>query len=268
MKAPSPAFSLYPKDILSDEACSAMTDEELGVYVRLLCHAWLEGSIPADRVRLARLTRRSLPRFGRVWRAVGPCWDADPEDPERLVQRRMERERTKQVDYSELQSRRAQSRETTRGVSPNVSTKRLSRGSAGRQPDASRIEAGSSLPSPSPSPRSTNPSLTLPVGEGTHGNGNGRRPGGRAVRADETDRLLRIWIRLTPEHLRQSIPLDARDRIRKELREGRPFWQVAASIAEMVRGALMEAGEIDSRASWPPEGFHALGDAEPEILER
>jgi uncharacterized protein YdaU (DUF1376 family) len=152
MKAPSPAFSLYPKDILSDEACSAMTDEELGVYVRLLCHAWLEGSIPADRVRLARMTRRSLSRFERVWRAVGPCWDTDPWDPDRLVQRRMERERTKQVTYSELQSRRAQSREATRDVSPSVPTKRSSRGSAGSQPEASRIEAGSSLPSPSPSP--------------------------------------------------------------------------------------------------------------------
>ncbi len=43
MKAPSPAFSFYPKDILSDEAAAAMTDEELGRAVREVAAAVASG---------------------------------------------------------------------------------------------------------------------------------------------------------------------------------------------------------------------------------
>ena len=57
----SPAFQLYPKDFLVDTAM--MTAEEVGVYMRLICYAWVglpglkQGYIPGDE-RAARSLRR------------------------------------------------------------------------------------------------------------------------------------------------------------------------------------------------------------------
>src|SRR3972149_4029794 len=155
MKAPAPAFSFYPKDILSDEAAASMTDEELGVYVRLLCHAWLEGSIPADMDRLAKMTRRRRPAFEKLWKAIGPCWRQADDEPGRLVQGRLEQERGKQRSYGAPQSERAKAGAKAR------------RGAAVAQPwhgqRTSQEAAGSSLPSPSPSPSPDNGSTYLPT---------------------------------------------------------------------------------------------------------
>ncbi len=150
MKAPSPAFSFYPKDILSDEAAVAMTDEELGIYVRLLCHAWLEGSIPADPARLARMNRRPRRVFDRLWKAIVPCWQPSPDEPGRLIQGRLEVEREKQRAYSAKQS--ARGKHGGRPVSLLSSMKGESRGKAAGKPDETRKKPAKSLPSPSPSP--------------------------------------------------------------------------------------------------------------------
>jgi len=37
----SPAFQFYPKDWLSDERIAAMTNEERGEYINLLCYDWI-----------------------------------------------------------------------------------------------------------------------------------------------------------------------------------------------------------------------------------
>lgn len=105
LKAPSPAFSCYPKDVLGDETCAAMTHEEFGCYWRLIFHAWLEGSIPSDHVRLARILKVNGRKFSAIWPAIEPCWEASPIEPEtRLVQRRLEGERRKQHARSRVQS--------------------------------------------------------------------------------------------------------------------------------------------------------------------
>jgi hypothetical protein len=51
----APAFQFYAADWLADERVKLMSYEEQGVYLFLLCHEWLEGSIPADLTHLARL---------------------------------------------------------------------------------------------------------------------------------------------------------------------------------------------------------------------
>ncbi len=46
-----PAFQFYVDDFISDSAVDAMTNEELGIYIRFLCKAWKEtpaGTIPDD----------------------------------------------------------------------------------------------------------------------------------------------------------------------------------------------------------------------------
>ncbi len=89
MRSPSPAFSFYPKDWLSDATVMAMSLEEQGAYVRLLSIYWLEDGLPSDVTRLARLAGVPLKRFQRLWVAVAPCFERDrplplrPTDKER-----------------------------------------------------------------------------------------------------------------------------------------------------------------------------------------
>jgi uncharacterized protein YdaU (DUF1376 family) len=49
--AKSPAFQFYAADFLTDTA--EMTDQEVGVYIRLLSHQWVNGSLHSDPNRLA-----------------------------------------------------------------------------------------------------------------------------------------------------------------------------------------------------------------------
>jgi len=49
----APAFQLFADDFLSGTA--EMTTEEVGAYIRLLCHQWTKGGLPNDQDRLARM---------------------------------------------------------------------------------------------------------------------------------------------------------------------------------------------------------------------
>lgn len=139
MKAPSPAFSLYPKDMLTDEHVSAMTHTEFGIYIRLLLHAWLEGSIPSEPVKLCRILKLNRNMFNRLWVAVAPCFQ---ERDGRLFQQRLEAEREKQLVRSEENRRKG-----LLGGRPMKSTKQESPGFVPAKPRES-------LPSPSPFPSS------------------------------------------------------------------------------------------------------------------
>jgi uncharacterized protein YdaU (DUF1376 family) len=145
VKAPSPAFSLYPKDVLTDENVSAMTDEELGVYFRLLCHAWLEGSVPSDLTRMARILKRPLRTLKRLWPAIAPCWD---EADGRLTQRKLEAVRAQQVAFRNEQSRKGKLGGKPRHIN-ETSKPWLSPGLTEPKPKVT-------LPSPSPFPSSVN----------------------------------------------------------------------------------------------------------------
>lgn len=54
-KDKSPAFQFYPGDWLRSLRVTMMTHEEQGIYIRLLCHCWLNGSIPEDTKQLRAL---------------------------------------------------------------------------------------------------------------------------------------------------------------------------------------------------------------------
>jgi uncharacterized protein YdaU (DUF1376 family) len=96
----APAFQFYPKDFIGDEDQAAMTCEQAGAYIRLICHEWNEGSIPDDADRCARLCGADPRRF-RVdgWPAIRACFVAHPTEPGRLVHPRLEKERAKQASY-------------------------------------------------------------------------------------------------------------------------------------------------------------------------
>lgn len=85
-----PAFQFYPKDYESDENVKLMSLEQEGAYLRLLCHAWLHGSIPEEVGPLARICRVSRRKMAGLWPGVRLCFE--PRDG-RLVNPRMERDR-------------------------------------------------------------------------------------------------------------------------------------------------------------------------------
>lgn len=99
MSEKAPAFQFYPKDYTADENVALMSLEQEGAYIRLLCHAWLQGSIPADVPSISRICRTTPAKMARLWSGIKPCWKDTGEG--RLVNGRQERERRKQEAYRE-----------------------------------------------------------------------------------------------------------------------------------------------------------------------
>src|SRR5690348_10056103 len=99
---PSPAFQFYPSDFLGDPAVMAMTLEERGAYITLLCVAWMNHGIPADDEKLRKLLRLSARRFEGLWETISLCFRSDGNG--RLISPRMEEVRAAQADYREAQA--------------------------------------------------------------------------------------------------------------------------------------------------------------------
>lgn len=102
-KSKSPAFQFYPKDFITDEHVELMSLAERGAYITLICKCWIEGSLPADVARLARLCGSPLPAFRRLWLAIEPCF-RPLADGQRFVHPRLERERRKQSAFRRRQA--------------------------------------------------------------------------------------------------------------------------------------------------------------------
>ena len=68
-------FKLYPSRFLQDGIVDQMTTEELGCCVRLMCRQWLDGSIPDDLDRLARICRVDGSGMGQA--SAGRCLQPD-----------------------------------------------------------------------------------------------------------------------------------------------------------------------------------------------
>ncbi|MDX1965100.1 MAG: DUF1376 domain-containing protein [Pirellulales bacterium] len=89
-----PAYLLYASDFLGGTAL--MTNDEVGIYIRLLCHAWNLGPLPADRA--AQLVGCPIPPAVRA---------KFVECDGMLTNERLEKVRAKQAEYSALQSRKS-----------------------------------------------------------------------------------------------------------------------------------------------------------------
>ena len=88
----SPAFQFYPKDYMADEHVQLMSLAQEGAYLRLLCHQFLEGSVPEDIPALARICRVSKGMMERLWPGVRPCFPVQIAEG-RIGNRRMLRDR-------------------------------------------------------------------------------------------------------------------------------------------------------------------------------
>lgn len=136
----APAFQFYPKDFMTDENVLLMSNTEIGVYIRLLCSCWLEGTLPLDTDSLARMAHMPLKQFTKFWEnsPVKRCFRVGEDG--RLHHKRLDEEREKQATHRQRQS--------DKGI----------KGAAKRWPNDSRSIApaiAQALPidsSPSPSP--------------------------------------------------------------------------------------------------------------------
>lgn len=105
-KEKAPAFQFYPKDFLTDERVVLMTNTEIGLYVRLLCFCWLEGTLPLETERLAKMARMPLKQFTKLWEQsiVRECFQVLEDG--RLHHKRLDEERSKQTTFHRRQSDR------------------------------------------------------------------------------------------------------------------------------------------------------------------
>lgn len=90
-----PAFQFYAADFLTGTAL--MTDEEVGQYIRLLCHQWILGPLPSENPSLSRLLSGGFPKPLVLEKF-------ETTDDGQLLNARLERERIKQIEYREKQA--------------------------------------------------------------------------------------------------------------------------------------------------------------------
>lgn len=129
----SPAFQFYADDFLAGTL--DLSQEEVGAYVRLLCHQWNRGSIPVEPEKQQRLAG------GSVSVDVLAKFRLQPDG--RLVNERLEMERAKQAAFREKQR--------LKGLASAESRR--------NQPQGNR---GSTVVQPSPQPN-TQPEGNSPV---------------------------------------------------------------------------------------------------------
>ena len=94
----SPAFQFYPADYLSDMKVRMLSWASRGLYMDLLCYCWREGWIPSDSSAIAQLCGC------HDLAIVEPClslFNSHPEDAEKLIHTRLDKERAKQKEHSD-----------------------------------------------------------------------------------------------------------------------------------------------------------------------
>lgn len=114
----APAFQFYPADWLADARVAAMTLEEEGAYIRLICFCWRERSLPPELPELARLLKVSPEKMADLWTALEPCFRIGLDG--RFEHRRLDAERRKQREFSRLQRDRANAGWIKRKAEANI----------------------------------------------------------------------------------------------------------------------------------------------------
>ena len=139
----APAFQLYTDDFLAGTL--EMSQEEVGQFIRLLCHQWNRGSIPVETEKQQRLT--------------GGCVSVDVLAKFRLCEdgslrnERLESVRTERGLFLQQQSIKGQQSAEKRRLAASAIQPELNQTSTEVQPDTQPDgQPESNSPSPSPSP--------------------------------------------------------------------------------------------------------------------
>lgn len=96
-----PAYQMYAADFDTDTA--EFSNAEVGAYQRLLNSEWINGSLPSDPAKLARIAREDLEEFLKLWTTIGAKFHENGNG--RLYNRRMEEVRAQQAAWREKSSK-------------------------------------------------------------------------------------------------------------------------------------------------------------------
>lgn len=88
----APWFKMYASDLLADSRVRLLTDEQLGILVKLWCFCCQDGSIPSD-LAIAKVLLGGCYSNDLAW--VPQFFVVDPCDPSRMFSQRMRDEQEK-----------------------------------------------------------------------------------------------------------------------------------------------------------------------------
>ena len=127
--AKSPAFQWYPRDILSSMRVQEMTLAEEGAYRRLIDYCWINGYVPSDPKRAARIIGKGATvEMAQVALAM---FTQDPDNPERMYHDRLLEEEEKQNAHRQQRVDAAKARWGNRGTpEKGIGTQDSSKGDA------------------------------------------------------------------------------------------------------------------------------------------
>lgn len=112
--AKSPAFQWYPRDILSSMRVQEMTLAEEGAYRRLIDYCWINGYVPSDPKRAARIIGKGATvEMAQVALAM---FTQAPDNPERMYHDRLIEEEEKQKAHRQQRVDAAKARWGNRGT--------------------------------------------------------------------------------------------------------------------------------------------------------
>ncbi len=125
----APAFQFYAGDFLT--GTTLMTNEEVGLYIRLLCLQAENGSVPDDPERLSQVYGASVPK---LWKAVRSKFVAGTE-PETMVNEKMGKVLADREEFRKRQSDKGKASAEARFTSGSKKKQpRFNRGSTGVEP--------------------------------------------------------------------------------------------------------------------------------------
>jgi uncharacterized protein YdaU (DUF1376 family) len=102
----APAFQFYANDFLG--ATITWDAIACGMYIRLLCTQWVNGSIPDDQRRIAKAAGVDLAELQREWHLLEPRFPLDTDGTRKNL--RLEEVRQRQSDVSNARKEAANSR--------------------------------------------------------------------------------------------------------------------------------------------------------------
>jgi uncharacterized protein YdaU (DUF1376 family) len=95
-----PAFQFYAGDFLV--STTTLSNAEVGAYIRLLCHQWVNGGIPPDLKLISKIVHENVPRTGRLMDRIRGKLVLDRDGL--LKHPRLEAVRQKQLDYNDIRT--------------------------------------------------------------------------------------------------------------------------------------------------------------------
>lgn len=99
-----PTFEIEASLPTSEQA-ALMTNAALGCYVKLMCCAWREGSIPSDIKRIAKLCGEPIHTMEVIWEQIQDCFIDDLIRPGRMIHVGLEQQRVAAKAVSQAKSK-------------------------------------------------------------------------------------------------------------------------------------------------------------------